>query len=156
MLSAIEDVSNNRRYYESQISVLSMEEVAPGRPNVMATLGGDEGRTILLEAHTDVVTEGESSEWTYPPFAGEIVGDRIYGRGACDTKGNLAAALLAVKAIKKSKPRFKGRIVLAIPVDEEGLKRARGLLREERVTAGIAEDSNGIYIKAGYHIVSCS
>lgn len=100
---------------------VSMEEVAPGRPNVMATLGGDEGRTILLEAHTDVVTEGDSSEWTYPPFAGEIVGDRIYGRGACDTKGNLAAALLAVKAIKKSKPRFKGRIVLAIPVDEEGL-----------------------------------
>jgi succinyl-diaminopimelate desuccinylase len=98
-----------------------MEEVAPGRPNVMATLDGGPGRTILLEAHTDVVTEGDITEWTYPPFGGEIVGDRIYGRGTCDTKGNLAAAMIAVKAIKASKRTLKGRIVLAIPVDEEGL-----------------------------------
>ena len=100
---------------------VNMEEVAPGRPNVMATLDGEEGRTILLEAHTDVVTEGDSSEWIHPPFGGEIVGNRIYGRGACDTKGNLAAAILAVKAIKESERPFKGRIILAIPVDEEGL-----------------------------------
>ncbi len=100
---------------------VKIEEVAPGRPNVMAALNGDEGRTILLEAHTDVVTEGDSAEWTYPPFAAEIVGNRIYGRGACDTKGNLAAAMLAVKAVKASKRRFKGRIILAVPVDEEGL-----------------------------------
>jgi len=100
---------------------VKIEEVAPGRPNVMATLNGDEGRTIVLEAHTDVVTEGDVSEWTYPPFAAEVVGNRIYGRGACDTKGNLAAAILAVKAIKESKRPFKGRIILAIPVDEEGL-----------------------------------
>jgi succinyl-diaminopimelate desuccinylase len=97
------------------------EEVAPGRPNVMATLAGDEGKTILLEAHTDVVTEGDSGEWTYPPFAGEVIGNRIYGRGACDTKGNLAAAMLAMKAIKTVKRPIKGRIILAIPVDEEGL-----------------------------------
>ena len=100
---------------------VKMEQVAPGRPNVMATLCGDAGRSILLEAHTDVVTEGDSSEWTYPPFGGEIAGDRIYGRGACDTKGNLAAAILAVRAISESGRRLKGRVMLAIPVDEEGL-----------------------------------
>jgi succinyl-diaminopimelate desuccinylase len=115
---------------------VTMEDVAPGRPNVMAVLNGDAGRTILLEAHTDVVTEGDSAEWTYPPFAAEIVGDRIYGRGACDTKGNLAAAILAVKAIKSAKRHLKGRIILAIPVDEEGLMLGikhminRGHLRE--------------------------
>jgi succinyl-diaminopimelate desuccinylase len=100
---------------------VNIEEVAPGRPNVMATIEGGEGRTILLEAHTDVVTEGDSAEWTYAPFGGEIVDNRIYGRGACDTKGNLAAAMLALKAVKASKRDFKGRIILAIPVDEEGL-----------------------------------
>ncbi|MBW2123210.1 MAG: M20/M25/M40 family metallo-hydrolase [Deltaproteobacteria bacterium] len=100
---------------------MSMEEAAPGRPNVMASLGREKGRTILLEAHTDVVTEGDPSGWTYPPFGGEVVGNRIYGRGACDTKGNLAAAMMAVRAVKASGRRFKGRILLAIPVDEEGL-----------------------------------
>lgn len=109
-----------RKLEEMGLNV-NIEEVSPGRPNVMATLNGDEGRIILLEAHTDVVTEGDGSEWTYPPFSAEIVGSRIYGRGACDTKGNLAAAILAVKAIKEAKRRFKGRIILAIPVDEEGL-----------------------------------
>jgi succinyl-diaminopimelate desuccinylase len=100
---------------------VKMEEVSPGRPNVIATLSGDEGRTILLEAHSDVVTEGDSAEWSYPAFAAEMVGNRIYGRGACDTKGNLAAAMLAVKAVKTVRRPIKGRIILAIPVDEEGL-----------------------------------
>jgi succinyl-diaminopimelate desuccinylase len=100
---------------------VKIEEVAPGRPNVIAILGKEDGRTILLEAHTDVVTAGDKSEWTYAPFGGEVVGNRIYGRGACDTKGNLAAAMVAVKAIMSSKRRFRGRIILAIPVDEEGL-----------------------------------
>jgi succinyl-diaminopimelate desuccinylase len=99
----------------------SVEDVAAGRPNVMATLDGGSGKAILLEAHTDVVTEGDASEWTHPPFSAEIVGKRVYGRGACDTKGNLAAAILAVKAIKASGRPFRGRIVLAVPVDEEGL-----------------------------------
>ncbi len=109
-----------RRLEEIGLDV-KIEEVAPGRPNVVAVLNGGEGRTILLEAHTDVVTEGDSAEWSHPPFAAEVVGNRIYGRGACDTKGNLAAAIVAVKAIKESKRPFKGRVVLAIPVDEEGL-----------------------------------
>jgi succinyl-diaminopimelate desuccinylase len=49
------------------------------------------------------------------------VRDRIYGRGACDTKGNLAAAVVAVKAIKDSGVPFPGRLVLCHPVDEEGM-----------------------------------
>lgn len=98
------------------------EEVAPGRPNVIATLEGQgEGRTLMFEAHTDVVTEGDAEEWTYPPFEAVTQNGRIYGRGACDTKGNLAAAIIAVKAIKESGVDFPGKIVLGIPVDEEGL-----------------------------------
>ena len=99
-----------------------MEEAAPGRPNVMAELRGRrQGKTLLFEAHTDVVTEGDPRLWTYPPFGGTVAGDRIYGRGACDTKGNLAAAMVALKAIKDAGVDLPGRILLAVPVDEEGL-----------------------------------
>ena len=99
-----------------------VEEVAPGRPNVWAVWDGSlPGRTLLFEAHTDVVTEGDARDWEYPPFAAERVGGRIYGRGACDTKGNLAAAVLAVRAVKDSGVPFPGRLVLCHPVDEEGM-----------------------------------
>jgi succinyl-diaminopimelate desuccinylase len=104
------------------------EEVTPGRPNVWATWEGDRslegdrsGRTLLFEAHTDVVTEGRAGDWTHPPFGAEREGGRVYGRGACDTKGNLAAAVIAVRAVKESDIAFPGRLVLCHPVDEEGM-----------------------------------
>ena len=51
-----------------------VEEVAPGRPNVIATVeGGRPGPTLLFEGHTDVVTEGDSAQWTVAPFGSEIV-----------------------------------------------------------------------------------
>lgn len=98
------------------------EEVVPGRPNVIAFYdSGKPGKTLLFEAHTDVVTEGDRDAWSYDPFGGTISGGRIYGRGACDTKGNLAAAICAVKAIQRSKQSFTGKILLCIPCDEESM-----------------------------------
>lgn len=98
----------------------------PGRSNVIAFLRGEEkGRTILFEGHQDVVSAGDYDKWTYHPFGGEVVTvngkKRMYGRGANDTKGNMAAAIFAAKAIKDSKTNFKGNILLCITVDEEGL-----------------------------------
>jgi succinyl-diaminopimelate desuccinylase len=99
-----------------------VEEVEPGVPNVIAVLQGQkEGPCLMLECHTDVVTEGDASEWKYGPFEGRLSGNRIYGRGACDTKGNLAAAVQAVKAISQSGTPFNGKILLGILVDEEGM-----------------------------------
>ncbi|KQL49396.1 peptidase M20 [Brevibacillus choshinensis] len=98
------------------------EEVVPGRPNVIAFYdSGRPGKTLLFEAHTDVVTEGDRDAWSYDPFGATISGGRIYGRGSCDTKGNLAAAICAVKAIQRSKQEFTGKILLCIPCDEEGM-----------------------------------
>ena len=98
------------------------EEVAPGRPNVWAVWEGDRpGKSLLFEAHTDVVTEGSAEDWEHQPFGAERDGSRIYGRGACDTKGNLAAAVMAVRAIRDSDVLFPGRLVLCHPVDEEGM-----------------------------------
>lgn len=99
-----------------------IEEVVPGRPNVIAFLrGAGPGKTLLFEGHTDVVTAGDPAAWKYDPFGAEIVGDRMYGRGTCDTKGNVAAAIFAARAIKDSGVEFKGNILLCIPCDEEGM-----------------------------------
>ncbi|MGQ9509798.1 MAG: M20 family metallopeptidase [Thermodesulfobacteriota bacterium] len=99
-----------------------VETVEPGSPNVIAILQGkEEGPCLIFECHTDVVTEGDASEWKYPPFEGRLVKNRIYGRGACDTKGNLAAAVKAIQAILETGLSFRGRILLGILVDEEGM-----------------------------------
>jgi len=120
-----------------------VEEVSPGRPNVIAVIEGHKpGKTILLEAHTDVVTPGNTLEWKHHPFRAEIENGRIYGRGACDTKGNLAAAVMAVKAIKESVTQFKGKIMLCFPVDEEGMM--TGI--KHFIKRGWADDVDGAII----------
>lgn len=99
-----------------------IEEVVMGRPNVIGILdSGRPGKTLLFEGHTDVVTEGNRDAWSYDPFGATIEGGRMYGRGTNDTKGNLSAAIAAVHAIKKSNVNWKGKIILCIPCDEEGM-----------------------------------
>jgi succinyl-diaminopimelate desuccinylase len=100
------------------------EEAAPGRPNVVAELvgaGGPAGPLLLLEGHTDVVTPGDRAAWSHDPFGAEVVGRRLYGRGAADMKAGVAAMLFAARAIQRAGAPFAGRIRLLVPVDEEGL-----------------------------------
>jgi succinyl-diaminopimelate desuccinylase len=98
----------------------SVEEVEAGRPNVVAVLEGDgPGPTLLLEGHTDVVTEGPRELWSVDPFAGEIRDGRLYGRGAADMKAGVAAMLFAADAVTRAS--FPGRIVVAALCDEEGM-----------------------------------
>ena len=100
---------------------IEVQDVAPGRPNVIAWLGDKgSGKSLLLEGHTDVVTEGNSAEWTHPPFGADLIDGRIYGRGAADMKSGLAAAMVAAAAIKRSGARLNGRLVVGALVDEEG------------------------------------
>jgi succinyl-diaminopimelate desuccinylase len=113
-----------------------VEEVAPGRPNVIATVEGDQpGPTLLFEGHTDVVTEGDSAQWTVDPFGGDIVDGRLYGRGSADMKSGLAAMLFATRELQRSGP-FPGRVRLAVLVDEEGMM----LGAKHFVAAGHATD----------------
>ncbi|MCE7983818.1 MAG: M20 family peptidase [Caldilinea sp. CFX5] len=97
-----------------------VEEVQPGRPNVIALHRMADGPTLMFEGHTDVVTEGDPSVWTDPPFSATIRDDRIYGRGANDMKAGVVCALLATKAIVESGVRLRGTILLGIVCDEEG------------------------------------
>lgn len=98
------------------------EYAAPGRPNVIAILHGTEtGRTLMLEGHTDVVSEGDRGSWRHDPFGGDIEDGRIYGRGANDMKGGLAAALAAVAAIVEAGVELEGSVLFGALADEEGL-----------------------------------
>lgn len=74
----------------------TLQEVEPGRPNVLARLrGGGSRHTLLLEAHLDTVTLANMPHGLEP----RLEGDRLYGRGACDTKGGLAAMLGALELL---------------------------------------------------------
>jgi acetylornithine deacetylase/succinyl-diaminopimelate desuccinylase family protein len=89
--------------------------VEPGRNNVCITLEGGRGPGLLLLGHTDVVPVGDG--WTTDPFGGAVRDGRIYGRGASDMKGGLAAALTALGALRGA--GLSGPVELAALVDEE-------------------------------------
>jgi succinyl-diaminopimelate desuccinylase len=108
------------RWAEKEGFQVSQEAVAPGRPNVVIRWPFGAGtKTLMFEGHTDVVTPGDPADWTYDPFGAQIVGRRMYGRGTNDTKGNLAAMLIAMKALKRSGIPLCGAVVGGVLCDEE-------------------------------------
>lgn len=74
---------------------------------------------VAFAGHTDVVPTGDESQWQYPPFSAEIVGDMLYGRGAADMKGSLAAMIVAAEEYVKANPNHPGTIAFLITSDEE-------------------------------------
>lgn len=87
------------------------------RMNVVARRSNGSGPCVHFNSHIDVVATG--AHWTHDPFAGELLGDRIYGRGACDMKGGLAASVIAVEAYLEINPTFHGSIEISGTADEE-------------------------------------
>jgi succinyl-diaminopimelate desuccinylase len=84
---------------------------------------GSERPNLVFAGHTDVVPPGDEAAWRHPPFAGEIAGDRLYGRGAVDMKGGIACFVAAAAdylAANGGKPK-KGSIALLITGDEESV-----------------------------------
>jgi len=84
---------------------------------------GDKKPNLMFAGHTDVVPPGDEVTWHHPPFAGELAGDKIYGRGAVDMKGGIAcfvAAALDHLNVSGGKPKH-GSISLLITGDEEGI-----------------------------------
>jgi succinyl-diaminopimelate desuccinylase len=100
---------------------VEIQAVASGRPNVIGWLGDKRPgqKSLLLEGHTDVVTEGDPATWSYPPFGADLVDGRIYGRGTADMKSGLAAAMVAAAAFKRAGVGLRGKLVVGALVDEE-------------------------------------
>lgn len=86
--------------------------------NLWATHGKD-SPCLAFAGHTDVVPVGDENAWTYPPFEANIVDNILYGRGAADMKGSLAALVVAAENFVKNNPNHAGKIALLITSDEE-------------------------------------
>ena len=92
----------------------------PAHPLIVARLpGSGGGRSLAFNAHVDVVPVGDGSAWSQEPFGGAIVDGRLYGRGATDMKGGLAAAMWAVKVALEQGLLPRGDIVFHVVSDEE-------------------------------------
>jgi acetylornithine deacetylase len=116
-------------------------------PIVLGRLGRAGRRRIVLVGHTDVVPPGEPATWTVDPWAGEMRDGDLYGRGACDMKGGLAAILGALRALATcgAAAALDGEVLVAfVPSEEDG---GQGMLAAIRAgvtgdLAVIAEPSN--------------
>ncbi len=96
---------------------IEIDEVSPGRPNVVVSVGGAEEAGVLFLGHSDVVPAGGG--WSTDPFDAVVREGRLYGRGACDMKGGIAAVVVAMAALKRSGTLSRSPVSLACLVDEE-------------------------------------
>jgi acetylornithine deacetylase len=130
----------------------TVEELAPhalhvgeftslaNRPNVVGTRrGSGGGQSLILNAHIDVVDAGDPERWTYPPYAAEIDGGKLYGRGSCDMKAGLAANLFALIAVRDAGIELRGDVHVESVIGEEdgGAGTLAAILRGYRADAAI-------------------
>lgn len=105
------------RYFRDIGFEPTVQEITPGRPNVMVQLEGQEpGPHLIFNGHTDVVPPGPG--WSLDPYGAEVRDGRLYGRGSADMKGGVAAMIEAALTVAQSSP-FRGTITLAMVADEE-------------------------------------
>ncbi len=116
------------RYVERELSAAGFtchrlsfsERGTPDVDNLYARIGGGSPH-ICFAGHTDVVPPGDEAAWRHAPFAAEIDGGVLYGRGAADMKGAIASALAAAsRFLRERRPAFNGSISFLITGDEEG------------------------------------
>jgi acetylornithine deacetylase len=124
-------------------------------PIVVARLGRPGGRRLILQGHLDVVPPGDPGTWTVDPWAAEVRGGSLYGRGACDMKGGVASILGALQALGSSGAgssldgELDGELVaLFVPSEEDG---GQGMLAAIR--AGVVADAAVIAEPTGLDVV---
>ncbi|SFS80521.1 M20 family metallopeptidase [Marininema halotolerans] len=92
--------------------------LAKGRENLVARWGRGK-RKLLFCGHMDTVTLGDREGWSVPPFAGKMIENRLYGRGASDMKSGLAAMVLALESLADRGAEPQGEILLLATAGEE-------------------------------------
>lgn len=117
----------------------------PGRPNVIGYVDAGSVSTIMLEAHLDTV---HTDTMTVEPFSPEIRNGRLYGRGACDTKGSMASFLAATTHLMERRAHLRHNILLVFVVDEEYRFTGAQLAMEKGLQAdfGIAGEPTLLHI----------
>jgi acetylornithine deacetylase len=110
----------SRADFRGQEAFLNEERNVGSRPNVVGRFRGSASKRVLaFNGHIDVVPEGDLSSWRYPPYEARIVGNRLFGRGACDMKAGLAAAIFALESLLDSGVDLKNDILVESVIGEE-------------------------------------
>jgi acetylornithine deacetylase/succinyl-diaminopimelate desuccinylase-like protein len=108
-----------RDYLEAAGVECQLYARVPERANLVARIPGrGSGPTLALLSHTDVVL-ADANEWQRDPFGGELVGDEIWGRGALDMKGEVAASAVALATLAREGWRGDGDLIFIAAADEE-------------------------------------
>lgn len=126
---------------EGAIGPLPPHKPLTGRPTLVITLPGTgRGPSLMFNAHSDVVSAPSPESWSIDPWAGGVRDGKVYGRGACDTKGPLVAALWGMMLLKSQPTRLAGDVSLEIVPGEEdcvGLGTLGSILRGHRADASV-------------------
>ena len=97
---------------------VTLQEVLPGKPNCILDFDFGQGKTLVFNTHMDV-NNPQGQKWTHAPFVPEEINGRIYGCGACDAKGSLAAMLSAIENVLHEPKGISGKICLTAVMGEE-------------------------------------
>ncbi len=126
------------------------EVARPTAVGVVGLLGEGEGRSLILNGHTDVVPAGDLAQWHYPPWGATINHEegRVYGRGTLDMKGNLLCALFAAKAIQDAGLTLKGKLIIQAVLGEEdgGIGTLAAIVRGYRADAAVVLEPTELFI----------
>lgn len=125
-------------YLRSAGLAVEVQPLLPGRANLIARLSGagSDGH-LVLSGHMDVVPLG-TAPWRHAPFGGVVEGGRLYGRGAADMKGNVAAMAVALAALARAGFRPRADLILAVTAAEEADGSGAVAVVESGVLAGSA------------------
>jgi succinyl-diaminopimelate desuccinylase len=133
---------------------VEISRVDKGRSNLEVRLSGTGTKKLLFCGHMDTVSAGSPQHWTSPPFSGNIVGSRLYGRGASDMKSGLAAMVLALESLAADGQSLGGELILLATAGEEvdscGARQYKELGKMKGVDALVIGEPTGEKIVVGH------
>jgi putative selenium metabolism hydrolase len=130
-------------HVQATLQALGYDEIWQDRyGNTLGVLKGSKPgvpHRLLVDVHADVIPVTSPDAWQHAPFGGELLGDRLYGRGACDIKGGMASALVGLAGLPRQ--AFCGEIWLSVSVAEEVIEGAatRFVLEQMRSKGGLPD-----------------